>query len=469
MKKHSFSLSLKIWIAVTASILITVLFSYFISDYLYEELYVENIKESLLQEGIRLSADYNGGPLNDELRDKIEWYNRMADSEVFVVSNPKELNACLPYEVDHETLIGPEEREQLLKGEPVQKRGYEERFDRSIISVIIPLLDENRLEGIIYLYYPLAKISELTKSFSYLWIIGGAMFVVISIFIGTLLVRRLTSPLQALKDAADQLSKGDYSTRVPAVTNDEIGQLAHAFNHMAESIQQEDERKRDFIANVSHELRTPISYIKGYCEALLTGIVKDKEEKRKYLSLVHRESERMANIVSDLLVLSKLEAKQLELEKVPLPLAQLVEDALEKYHLPMKEKGLELIIDMDPEIIVNGDATKIEEVIQNIMDNAINYTNKGSITVKLGKHKDGCSLLFKDTGIGIPKEDLGRITERFFRVNKARSRSDGGTGLGLAITKNIVQLHGGKLLIRSELGKGTEVEVILPAIEFEEN
>ncbi len=466
MKPFKLSLTLKIWLTMSLSILITIIFSFLLSNLFYEKLYLKTVEKSLFREGQNLASDYTGGPLTGEFKEKIEWYNSKTESEVFAVNNPRELSACLPYEIDYETLIGEEERKRLLEGEIIRKVDYEERFDRKVLAVIVPLLDENRLEGIIYLYVPLATISELTNDFSYMWLVAGILFLIVSIYIGTLLVKKLTKPLLEIKAAARRVSDGDYSARVSASENDEIGELASAFNQMSSSIQREDERNKEFLANVSHELRTPLSYINGYSEALLTGIVKTEEEQKKYLSLIHRESKRMNRIVGDLLELSRLDMDVYQIIKTPLPLAQLIEDALQKYTLTAQDKGLFLKFNLDPDIIIEGDEGRIEQVLQNIMDNALRYTEKGGISVKLEKHEEGCVLEISDTGIGIPKEDLAHIKERFFRVNKARTRRDGGTGLGLAISDKIVRLHGGRLVIDSVFGEGTTVRIILPVMEL---
>jgi signal transduction histidine kinase len=426
---------------------------------------VDIVEESLIEEGNRLASDYAGGPLTAELKEKVAWYNEKSESEVFLVSNPKELSACLPYAIDYETLIGKEEREQLLQGEPVIKSGYEERFDRKILSAAIPLLDNSRLEGIIYLYVPLAKISELTVDFSFLWLVGGVAFIIIAAFLGFKMLHKLTRPIEAMKEAAEKVSRGDYSARVDIQSKDEIGQLARTFNHMSESIQREDEKKREFLADVSHELRTPISYIKGYSEALETGMIKNSEEQGMYLRLINREAGRMVKIVADLLDLSRLDADEYSLVKSPLVLAQLIEDFILKYDSSLNEKNISLQLDLDPDIIINGDEGRLEQIFQNIIDNAIRYTESGGeILVRLSKHPYGSIVEIQDTGIGIPEDDIEKLTNRFYRVNKARTRTDGGTGLGLAIVNKLVKLHEGKLEIQSTLGEGTNVKVYFPVL-----
>lgn len=465
MKIEAGSLALKMWLSITAAILITILYSYLLSYFFYEKLYVENVENVMLEQGERLSSDYESGPLTDELKKKIEWYNSKSEAEIFVVNNPKELSACFPFEMDVEALIGAEEREELLAGKTIEKVGYEERFERKIISVVIPLLDENRLEGIIYMYMPLAKITELTKEFAYLWLTAALIFLIIALFAGGKIVKRLTGPLMKMKEAADDVAEGNYAARLNIHTKDEIGRLAAAFNHMSESIQKEDERKKEFLANVSHELRTPIGYVKGYSDALLCDMIQDEQDKKQYLNLIHREAGRMERLVGDLLDLSRLDREEYKLVTMPLPLAQLIEDAMIKYQPVLREKGLSFQLNLDPDIIINGDEGRIEQILQNVMDNALKYSEKGGISIELQNEGNMCVIRIQDTGKGIPEEDLSKIKERFYRVNKARTRSDGGTGLGLAIADKLAILHGGSLTISSSLRVGTTVEIRLPIME----
>ncbi|MBP2241210.1 signal transduction histidine kinase [Cytobacillus eiseniae] len=464
MKRLTSSLTRKLWLTIIAAIVVTILYSYFLSYFFYEKLYVENVETALLEEGRRLALEYEGGPLSDDLKERIDWYSSKSETEIFIVNNPRELSACLPFDIDYESLISGEEREDLLAGKAVQKLGYEERFDRKIMAVVIPLLDENRLEGIIYLYIPLTKISEVTTDFAYLWLIAAILFLVLAIFLGTFLVRKLTKPLLEMKHAAGMVSKGDYSVRINNHSKDEVGQLALAFNHMATSIQKEDERKKEFLANVSHELRTPVSYVKGYSNALLTGIA-NSEDASKHLMLIYREAGRMERLVGDLLDLSRLDSDDYQIIMHPLPLAQLIEDAIQKYLPKIKEKNLQFRYELDPDIIINGDEGRLEQVLQNILDNAICYTEKGSIHLKLFAIEKGCCIEIVDSGIGIPADHLDKIKQRFYRVNKARTRKDGGTGLGLAIAEQLVILHGGSLIINSTIGKGTTIQIHLPVLE----
>ncbi|WP_203364155.1 HAMP domain-containing sensor histidine kinase [Bacillus sp. REN10] len=464
------SLAKKLWLTLLMTLLLSIGFAYALSYTLYQKLYVDSVEKEMLQVGKSLALDYDGGEMTDEFIEQIDWYNEKVKFEVFAVRNPRELAACVPFEVDYDTLIGPAEREQLLKNEPVQKVGYMARFDRKIISVVVPLLEEQRLQGIIYLYLPLENMEELTADLTIYWSVGAAVFFIVLLVIGTKWARYLTRPLEEMKQAAVQLSEGDFSTRVNVQTKDEIGQLAETFNHMAESIDKEDEKKREFLATVSHELRTPLSYIKGYSEALSSGIVKGEAEEQQYVDIITREAKRMERLVNDLLELIKLEGDSAAIEKVPLPLAETIHQTLQKLMPAARQKKVHLQEELDHDIIIEGDEDRLEQVIVNLVDNALRYTEAdGLITIHLFERAGKAVVECKDSGIGIPPEDLQKITERFYRVNKARTRADGGTGLGLSIVENIVKGHQGRLTITSKYGQGTTVTIEFPLLEEDDD
>lgn len=218
---------------------------------------------------------------------------------------------------------------------------------------------------------------------------------------------------------------------------------------------------------MAHELRTPLSYVKGYTHAILDGIVKNDEE-RKYLQLISREALRLQRIVGDLLDLSKVDGDSFQICKTPIAFAQFIEDVLAKYEPIIKEKQLSLEYELDPDPIIDGDEGRMEQILHNIIDNAIQYTNQGgSIHITLIQQNEECELSISDTGTGIPKADLPYVMNRFYRVNKARSRFDGGSGLGLSIVKKMVEWQHGKIEIQSKEKIGTKVKIILPTIKEE--
>lgn len=456
-------LSTKIWILIIAYLVLTIAFMYIFADFLYEKFYVEDTKSEMVEIGENLQSMYTGGKVTDTFVEKVEEFNRHANYDVFAVRNPRELSACVPFEIDYNTLIGPNERRILLKGETVTKIGYEERFNREVVSVILPLLDQNRLEGIIYIYYPLAKITELAKTEVAIFIGGGMIFALLIAILVHQSLKRLMRPLNELQTAVEKMTEGDYSTRVKVASKDEIGMLSEAFNHMAEAIQQEDEKQKAFLATVSHELRTPISYIKGYSEAIQNQLLEGKE-REEALELILREAIRMERMTNELLQLVRKE--QEEIEMLPIVLSETIRESVKLLEGQAKEKNIRMMQKLDENIIVQGDEEKLKQIFINVIENAIRYSNDNSQVTILCYESDHRAIVeIQDEGIGIPEEDLPRVIERFYRVNKARSRADGGAGLGLSIVKQLVKQHDGTLSIKSALGEGTLVTISLPIME----
>ncbi|ARA99210.1 sensor histidine kinase [Geobacillus thermodenitrificans] len=460
----------KVWLSIGAAIFVTLAFSFLLLNYFYRTVYVKEVERMLIAEGTSLAHDYRGGTVTEAYRRQIEWYDEKSTATILLIDNPRELSACWPFPVHYDALVSGRDRETLLHGKPVIKTGYEKRFDRRVMAVVVPLLDEKRLEGAIYLYMPLADVQEATKRAAAAFWPFAALFAAALLFVGKRMVRQMTEPLQAMEKAAGRMAKGDYGAAISVRTDDEIGRLAQAFNQMADAIAKEDERKREFLANVSHELRTPLSYIKGYSEALLSGLARTKEEEQSHLRLIHRETERMERLVRDLLDLAQLEGQSVPLERAPVAFAQVIEDVMDMYRPIITKKRLTLTCDLDYELIVDGDADRLEQVVRNLLDNAIRYTPEGgAVTVRLSRFSDTeGELVIRDTGKGIPKDQLPLLGQRFFRVDRARTRKEGGTGLGLAIVKQIVALHGGAIQFDSDLGQGTTVSVRLPLVQEEE-
>ncbi|SET79121.1 two-component system, OmpR family, phosphate regulon sensor histidine kinase PhoR [Salinibacillus kushneri] len=224
-----------------------------------------------------------------------------------------------------------------------------------------------------------------------------------------------------------------------------------------------EEMRKDFVANVSHELKTPITSIKGFAETLLGGAQEDPEVREQFLSIIYKESGRLQLLISDLLELSKLEKEDLQLNIQKVTIRSLIDDVLSLVRHSAEEKEIEINVDVDPDLKLEVDSSRFTQLLLNLVTNAIHYTPEGEhIYINMDEHENDIKLTVRDTGIGIPSEHLPRIFERFYRVDKARSRNSGGTGLGLAIVKHIVEAHNGKIEVESEVNKGTTFSVILP-------
>jgi two-component system phosphate regulon sensor histidine kinase PhoR len=226
--------------------------------------------------------------------------------------------------------------------------------------------------------------------------------------------------------------------------------------------------RTDFVANVSHELRTPLTAIKGFAETLSSSGFDDRARAQHFVSIIDRQAERLSRLIDDLLILSDLELGKMPVRVRPTELAPIVRDVVELLAEPARRGGVAVRAEIDEGLRVLGDPDRLAQVVSNLLDNAIKYTPDGGRVRISGRVLDGTSdveLAVEDTGAGIPAEDLPRLAERFYRVDKARIRELGGTGLGLSIVKHIVQAHGGTLRIDSRVGVGTTVTVTLPGPE----
>jgi two-component system phosphate regulon sensor histidine kinase PhoR len=223
--------------------------------------------------------------------------------------------------------------------------------------------------------------------------------------------------------------------------------------------------RTEFVANVSHELRTPLTAIQGYLETLLGGALDERQHARRFLEIAFRHTERLGRLLNDLTDLSNIELGKVTLRLGPVPIADVVHSVLDIIR-PRAETGrVGLIADVQPsDLTVNADHDRLAQILINLVDNAVKYTpENGWVTVAARPLDPGrAEVRVRDTGVGIPRADLPRLTERFYRVDKARSRELGGTGLGLAIVKHLVLAHGGELSIESEEGEGTTVRFTLP-------
>jgi two-component system phosphate regulon sensor histidine kinase PhoR len=239
---------------------------------------------------------------------------------------------------------------------------------------------------------------------------------------------------------------------------------AIAVFHDITRLKQLEKIRQDFVANVSHELRTPLTTIKGYAETLLEGALKE-DQAFQFVQVIKRHTDRLTKIVEDLLMLSRIETKEFQLKMEAIPLRDFIDDVVEFVKEPAEKKMISLSRnEILSSLAVQADRSYLEQILINLLDNAIKYTPEGGRVTVSAIEKDSKEIQFsvEDNGIGIPKEDLSRIFERFYRVDKGRSKELGGTGLGLSIVKHLVQAHGGRVWVESQIGKGSTFYLTLP-------
>jgi signal transduction histidine kinase len=304
---------------------------------------------------------------------------------------------------------------------------------------------------------------------------AGLIAFVLSILLAYLIARSIAKPLQRITLATEKIAGGDYDQQLSITSPDEVRRLAASFNVMAQDVKASRQAQRDFVANVSHELKTPLTSIQGFSQAILDGTARDGEAQRQAAQIINDEAERMTRLVNELLDLARLDAGQIVMAQEPVDIGRLMRGCVEKLTPQARQGGVELKLELGALPSLSGDNDRLAQVFTNLIDNALKHTPQGGRVTVAAKEVTGqpprkgekavprIEVSVADTGSGIPPEDLSRVFERFYQVDKSRRRKDRGAGLGLAIAKEIVQAHGGQIKAESVMGVGTKFTVTLPA------
>jgi len=361
-----------------------------------------------------------------------------------------------------------------------------------LVLIALPPLDrEGILQGVApYLLALAAPVQEVRTPWAEMLpplALSALLALAVSGVAAVYLSKSVTHPLSDITRAAEEIARGNYRQSIPVRGTDEIARLAQSFNHMAREVESARQTQRDFLANVSHDLKTPLTSIQGFSQAILEGAVTTPEGYQRSAEIIYQQSERMGRLVGDLLKLARLESGQVEMARRPIDLQALLASCATKLQPRFAAAGLTLHREIGPSPLVVGDEHRLEEVIENLLDNAASYTApEGEVCLAAStievRHAtpipegEGQSPLppsmalddgrwvvisVSDTGVGIPPEDITRVFERFYRADKSRSTSEG-SGLGLAIAKEIVTAHGGDIGVESVVGVGTTFVVALP-------
>ncbi|MDP6501355.1 MAG: ATP-binding protein [Dehalococcoidales bacterium] len=310
----------------------------------------------------------------------------------------------------------------------------------------------------------LTSPQRLLRPISYLLLWGSLVAIVIALLITFFLSRRILSPVRALTAAARLLGQGDFSQRVMIKDKSEVGELAQAFDVMAENLERDEQLQRNMVADIAHELRTPLSNLKGYLEAIGERVIEPDE---KTIRSLDEEASLLSRLVNDLQELSLAEAGELKMHSQPEDISRLINQTVAAMQPQASAKGLAVSADLPDKLPpVDIDSQRIGQVLLNLLENALAHTGKSdAITVTAEKRGKWVEVTVNDTGDGIPAEDLPNIFERFYRGDKSRTRATGSSGLGLTISRRLVEAHGGKINAQSESGKGSRFHFTIPVAE----
>ncbi len=329
-------------------------------------------------------------------------------------------------------------------------------------------MQEDNSAGILYITPEPASgfpsPGSLSQSVSRYLLWGVLLAVAIALIFTFFLSRRISAPVKALSLAAKRLGQGDLSHRVQLQDKSEMGELARAFNSMASELERSEKLQRNMVADIAHELRTPLSNIRGYLEAVADGVVKPDPAT---IQSLREETALLSRLVDDLQELSLAEAGELKLNRQPEDITTLVKQTVTAKQPAAAAKGLSMSTNLPEGLpLANIDSHRIRQVLSNLLDNAIAHTSDGGrITVAAANQDKLMKISVTDTGEGISAEDLPFIFERFYRVDKSRTRATGGSGLGLTIARRLVEAHGGTIGVQSEPNKGSCFTFTVPVTE----
>ena len=333
----------------------------------------------------------------------------------------------------------------------------------SVINCAVSVILDSKNVGAVYVSSALTSTDEFINELKWIFLVISLVVIVLVGIFSSIMADILVGPIEKLTSLIKKMESESTAGKVPVNGNDEIAQLSVAFNNLTDKLSEMEEKRRLFVSNASHELKTPLSSIKLLSESVVAMEPVNEEYVKEFMVDINGEIDRLTKIIDRLLQLTKLDANKSELDKKVSDVNEMSERIVRSLLPVANDKNITLTLLTKQEVLALIDREKIWQVIYNITDNAIKYTPEGGIVnLFVFNEDDECRIEVEDNGIGIPDSEINQVFDRFYRVDKARSRESGGTGLGLSIVHDLVQLHGGRVFCESKENQGTKFTVIIP-------
>lgn len=425
--------------------------------------YYKNM-ENVVENQIRVSVDfYNSYLASSSLEKNIQdnadifWKNTSAEVQIIDNSHKMLMDSIGNYIPGK---ISGDDIDMALKGETASYIEVDKKTGEKLLCVSSPLASSGNIEGVIRFVTSLSGVDSIIKKIAIMLIFIGLIVILIAGLISIGISNTITRPIREVTDMAKKMAKGRFNERVKKQRDDEIGHLLDALNFMADEILKNEKLKNEFIASISHELRTPLTSIKGWATTMRTGSLDDKQEIMDGLEIIEKESDRLTKMVEELLDFSKFISGKITLKRDYIHVKNTIGYIQKQMSFRASRNKLNFEVDVVDDIpIILMDEDRIKQLLTNLLDNAFKFTKEGGhVKLKVWSENEELIIIVKDDGIGIPKDELPRVTEKFFKGKSDKSSN----GIGLSICKEIVEMHNGKLVINSEIGKGTEVKVSIP-------
>lgn len=447
-----------VFVALIAVLLLESMFMVVITQY-----YLGGV-ERLLMTDVETSANfYNRSAPQGDIYTKSNYVFENLDMEESALVEVLDLNGRVIIDS-----TGSSSGEIVTTGDFIQALGGRihswtgrSELDELIIAVSAPIYDDDNIVGALRYVSSLEPTYQIIIRYAIISIVFGLIVVGVAFVFARAMSKRILVPIQELVRVTEEVAQGNYKVTAIKYHNDEIGQLVDAVNIMTKEITRADQAKSEFISSISHELRTPLTSIKGWAETMQD--MKDEPEIiEEGLGIISKETDRLIILVNDLLDFSRLQAHRIELKKEEISINHLLADIHNQFAVRCHQERVRMTLLTDNnESWVFGDYNRLKQVFINIVDNAMKFTAgrpKAEIKISSQVLDDQIVMIIEDNGSGISPEDLKRVKEKFYKGSSNKS----GTGLGLSIASEIMELHGGKMLIDSTLGKGTKVVLVMP-------
>ena len=427
-------------------------------------------REATLIANTYASDLYNNETSLDTVKKQLDALDTYLSARLWIInpSGRMVLDSKSPIDVENETVITGFDPTAI--GESYYTIGtFFDSFTEEQLSVFAPITSNYKVRGYVVIHYPMQNITASCNSLlniSYLMLV---ILFLLSLIILIFFTEMVYLPLRKITEATEQYAAGNMHYEFQVESEDEIGYLAASLNYMASEIARAEDTQKKFVANVSHDFRSPLTSIKGYLEAMLDGTI-PPELHEKYLNIVLNETERLKKLTDSLLILNNLNTKGMMLQKTTFDINSVIRNTAATFEGTCKKKtiAIELILTGD-ELYVTADVDKIQQVLYNLLDNAIKFSHQNSIIkIETTEKHNKVFISVKDSGIGIPKDDLKLIWDRFYKSDLSRGKDKKGTGLGLSITKEIINAHGEHINVISTEGVGSEFIFSLPVADSDE-
>lgn len=425
--------------------------------------------ESLYSEANLISETYATGLYTSE--NDLETVKAQLDSiAIYLNSTIRIINPSGRLILDTNSALNVEEIVMIEGFDPTVTSGsyytigdFFGNFDSDVLTVFSPITSNYRVKGYVVIHCDMMDIDEFCYTLLNISYITLGILLLLSIIILIFFTEIVYKPLRKITYATEQYAQGNMHYEFQIDSEDEIGYLAACLNFMAQQIASSEDDQKKFVANVSHDFRSPLTSIRGYLEAMIDGTI-PPEQHEKYLQIVLNETERLTKLTNSLLVLNNLNTKGMLLDKTDFDINKVIRNTAASFEGTCRKKtiAIELILTGE-EMIVYADMGKIQQVLYNLIDNAIKFSHHDSvIKIETSLKKNKLFVSVKDTGIGIPKDDLKMIWDRFYKSDLSRGKDKKGTGLGLSIVKEIINSHGEHINVISTEGVGSEFIFSLP-------